>query len=90
METNDIDTSEALGNDVVLFGKANCPACAQAKKYLEEKKINYLYVDVGEENNREMFIKQTGLMSVPAISVGTRIYVGFNRTLYDGIFDGTR
>jgi glutaredoxin len=56
-----------------------------AEKPLEEKNIKFMYVDISNQSNLEMFLK-LGYKSVPILQYGGIELVGFDRTQYEEIF----
>ncbi|MEK9130162.1 MAG: glutaredoxin domain-containing protein, partial [Patescibacteria group bacterium] len=60
------------------------PYCDMAKKYLEEKRIEYVDVDVSKDTDAmaEM-TKKTNQLSIPVIDIDGEIIVGFDRKAID-------
>ena len=73
---------------ILVFGSKLCPDCEPARKYLEEKKVEFLYLDITENlfylkkflkyrDEREEFdgIKKAGQIGIPCIVIndGERI-----------------
>ncbi|MDX1279379.1 glutaredoxin family protein [Oceanihabitans sediminis] len=63
---------------VTLYGATWCPACKVANEWLSENEIDFEYVNISTEENRERFRKETGAASVPVLSVDDKIEIGFN------------
>ncbi|MDD2553174.1 MAG: glutaredoxin domain-containing protein [Desulfotomaculaceae bacterium] len=50
------------------------------KEFLSQKKVKYQELNVAEDKTaREEMIRKTGRMSVPTITVGEQVVVGFNK-----------
>jgi glutaredoxin-like YruB-family protein len=75
-----------IDKKVVVYSTPACPWCKKAKEYLTEKNISYLEYDVAENKDaaREM-IQKSEQMSVPVITIGDEVVVGFNPTLLDSL-----
>ena len=69
---------------IIVYGTTACPYCVLAKKYLDEKKVEYEYVDVSidKERAKEM-IEKSGQMGVPVLEVNGTIIVGFDKAKID-------
>ncbi|MBU2068519.1 glutathione S-transferase N-terminal domain-containing protein, partial [Patescibacteria group bacterium] len=65
-------------NQVKVYGTPTCPYCVALKSYLEEKGIEYKYIDVSvdKEEAQEM-IKKSGQMGVPVSDINGEIVIGF-------------
>ena len=56
--------------EVVVYGKPNCPFCEKAKDILNNKNIEYKYIDISEDEQAYKFIKvDNGFSTVPQIFV---------------------
>lgn len=56
--------------EVVVYGKPNCPFCEKAKDTLNNKNIEYKYIDISEDEQAYKFIKvDNGFSTVPQIFV---------------------
>lgn len=70
---------------VTVYGTATCPWCSKAKGYLEGKKVQFEYVDVGVDRARaEEMMRKSGQMGVPVIEIDGTMIVGFDRKAIDG------
>ena len=69
---------------IIVYGTTACPYCVLAKRYLDEKKVEYEYVDVSidKERAKEM-IEKSGQMGVPVLDVKGKIIVGFDKPRID-------
>ena len=65
-------------NVFVVYGKANCQGCDQAKALLESKGLGYEYVDVMKTPSAQTLFREEGFRSVPQIFLnGEHIEGGF-------------
>ncbi|APC44339.1 ribonucleotide-diphosphate reductase subunit alpha [Pseudoalteromonas phage PH357] len=55
--------------EVVVYGKPNCPYCVKAKGILDNKKVDYTYIDISEDDSAKEFLKEQNLKTVPQIFV---------------------
>lgn len=63
---------------VVIYSKANCIYCSEAKELLEKKQINYKEIELS--NNKDLHLKlanQTGQTTVPYIFINNSFIGGF-------------
>lgn len=65
---------------VMVYSTVTCPHCHMAKKYLDEKNIQYESIDVGADRDAAMaLVERTGQMAVPVIEIGDELIVGFQK-----------
>ena len=65
---------------IKLYSTPTCPYCVTLKKFLEEKKVDFEYIDVSQnEQALKEMIDKSGQMGVPVIDIDGQIIVGFNR-----------
>lgn len=65
---------------VKLFVTPGCPYCYTLKEFLKENKIEFVEVDVTQnEKVKEELIKKSGKMEVPVLEVDGQIVAGFNK-----------
>ena len=65
---------------IKVYSTKSCPYCIMVKDYLSEKKIDFEYIDVGEDQAaaKEM-VEKSGQMGVPVLDINGEIIVGFNK-----------
>ena len=69
-----------MAKHVELFTTPTCPACQQAKKFLDEQGVDYVEYDVAEdEEARNRMVEETGQMVVPITKIDEEYVVGFDR-----------
>lgn len=69
---------------VIVFSTPSCAHCRSAKRYLEQRGISYVEVDVSRDAAaaRDM-LRRTGEQGVPQLEIDGRMVVGFNRVKID-------
>lgn len=74
-----------MAKKVKIYTTSGCPYCQQAKDYLTEKGVPFEVVDVGKDPQalQEMRKISGGGRSVPVISVGDEVIIGFEPELLD-------
>ena len=55
---------------VYVYTKPNCVQCRMVKKYLDNKKIPFVEINIENDENIINFLKGQGISSVPAIFYG--------------------
>lgn len=69
---------------VTVYSTQACPYCHMARDYLEEKKVEFEYIDVGKDREKaKEMIEKSGQMGVPVIVIGEKVIVGFNKPKID-------
>jgi glutaredoxin len=74
---------------VTLYMVPKCSPCDAARFYLKKRGVPYTEVNVSEKNQqaqREM-VKKVGELSVPTITVGSKIMQGYVESLLKGELD---
>lgn len=56
-------------SDIYLFTTSHCPACPAAKKYVEEKGIDVIKLEVDTNPEHMLLANQYGVASVPMFVV---------------------
>ena len=65
---------------VKVYSTKTCPWCHKLKDYLNEKKIKFEDIDVGEDKKAaEEMVKKSGQMGVPVTDINGKIIVGFDK-----------
>ena len=54
-------------NDIVIYGKPNCPWCDMAKELSENNSYTYTYVNIAEDEDARQALKKEGFKTVPQI-----------------------
>jgi len=66
--------------DVKVYSTPSCPWCTKAKQFLEEKGVDFDYIDVTKDPEalKEM-VEKSGQRGVPVLDVKGTIIVGFDK-----------
>jgi glutaredoxin len=83
------EASDAAQNfPVVLYTVPNCSPCDEARTYLKKRRIPFSEKNVGNNPvlQKEMIAK-VGQLSVPTITVGSKVMNGYVRSLLAGELD---
>lgn len=64
---------------IVVYTMTGCPHCAALKAFLTEKGIEFTEKDVAVDDDALAEFRRLGFRGTPAIVVGERSVVGFNR-----------
>ncbi|OQB43948.1 MAG: Glutaredoxin-3 [Parcubacteria group bacterium ADurb.Bin159] len=71
---------------VIIYSTPICPYCHLAKKYLQEKNIDFEEIDVSSDPNaQEMILEKTGELAVPVIEIDGKFIKGFDKLQIDEI-----
>lgn len=69
---------------VKIYTTGHCPYCIMAKKYFEQKKVDFVEINVEQDQAKaNEMIEKSGQMGVPVIDIDGNIIVGFNRAEID-------
>jgi glutaredoxin 3 len=69
-------------NKVTIYTANNCPYCVKAQRILELKKIDFVKIDLtNDETKRAILSSQTGRKTVPQIYIGSE-HIGGCDDLY--------
>lgn len=73
-----------------LYGTASCPQCQGAKKYLEQKQVQFEYIDVRKNPEGMKELESRGLATLPVVMLndGTSYATGFNAKAIDALIKG--
>jgi len=73
---------------VVLYSAPKCASCDTARQYLQKRRVPFTDKNVeGDRKLQEELIKQAGGLSVPTITVGTKVMRGYLESLLEGELD---
>ncbi len=69
---------------IIIYGAEWCAFCHTAKRYLDDKKIDYAYIDVDKEPAKGLeAVDKSGQRGIPVIDIAGDIVVGFDRPKID-------
>ena len=73
-----------MAKEIKIYSLSTWPHCKTAKEYLSQKGIAYEAFDVGKDKEaaKEM-IKVSGARSVPVITIGEEVIIGFDAARID-------
>ncbi len=73
-----------MSEDITVYTSPTCPWCTKVKSYLNDKGVAFQEVDVAaDEFAAQKLFDLTGQMSVPVITKGSDVVVGFNQAQLD-------
>lgn len=74
---------------VTLYMIPKCSPCDEARAYLKKRKVPFTEVNVSEKNpqSQEVMRKKVGDLSVPTITVGSKVMQGYVESLVSGELD---
>lgn len=74
---------------VTLYMIPKCSPCDAARAYLKKRKVPFTEVNVSEKNpqGQEAMRKKVGELSVPTITVGSKVMQGYVESLVSGELD---
>lgn len=69
-----------MAKSVKVYSTPTCPFCIMAKKFLNEKNIEFQNFDVSQDKDKLSEMKEkSGQMGVPVIDIDGKILVGFDK-----------
>ncbi|MBU3940762.1 MAG: glutaredoxin family protein [Nanoarchaeota archaeon] len=69
-----------MAKKIILYSTQSCSYCVMLKNFLEEHKIEFEYIDVGENQAKaKEMVEKSGQMGVPVIEIDGEIIVGFDK-----------
>ena len=75
------------GPVIVLYSATWCGACRKAKRYLDEKGVDYEVRDIDDPRHAAELLRRTGQRAIPVLDVDGRVMTGFNAQRYDALID---
>ena len=74
--------------DIKIYTTPTCPYCLKAKDYFKKKGVQYTEYNVAQDKEalKEM-IRISGGRSVPVISAGEEVLIGFDQARVDKILE---
>ncbi len=75
--------------DIKIYTTESCGYCKKAKEFFKERGLEYEEYNVGDDiEKRHEMIMKSGQLSVPVITIGKEVIVGFDRDKFNKLFDG--
>jgi len=73
---------------VVIYSATKCSSCDSARAYLKNRGVPFTEKNVeGDRKLQDELIKQSGGLSVPTITVGSKVMKGYLESLLEGELD---
>jgi len=73
---------------VKIYSTPTCIYCQTLKQYLQEKNIQFEYIDVSQNKEAmEEMVKKSGQMGVPVVDINGEIVVGFDKEKIDKLLN---
>lgn len=73
-----------MTNNITVYGAEWCGFCHMVRRYLDDKKIEFNYVDVDKDPARAMeAIEKSGQRGIPVVDIDGEIIIGFDRPRID-------
>ncbi len=74
---------------VTMYTLSTCPWCRKTKKFFQDKKIPFEYVDYDLADEKEQdriskdMMKYTGHIAFPFVRIGDEVIIGYNPEKYE-------
>jgi glutaredoxin len=69
---------------IIIYGAEWCAFCHMVMKYLDDKKVEYKYIDVDKDPKAGMeAVEKSGQRGIPIIDMNDEIIIGFDRPKID-------
>jgi alkyl hydroperoxide reductase subunit F len=72
---------------ITLYSTRQCPACRQARAYLQQLGLTFQELDVGSNLRAQKALARLGTRSVPVILIGDSRVDGFDRRRLASLLD---
>ena len=70
--------------NIIIYSTPTCPYCILVKNYLDQKRIEYDYIDVSQDQEKaQEMIQKSGQEGVPVVDIGGEVIVGFDKVAID-------
>ena len=64
-------------NKITVYSKPNCHSCDFAKKYLDNKGVEFEEIDVFEDDKALAMLRDKGFSQMPVVSIDGEFHTGF-------------
>ena len=69
---------------ITIYGAEWCAFCHMVMRYLDDKKIEYKYIDVDEDPAAgQEAVEKSGQRGIPVVDIDGEIIIGFDRPKID-------
>lgn len=66
-------------DQLTLYSAKWCKACQATKKYFKEKNIQYTNIDIELSPDKNIFLKDNNINSIPVITYNNQTIIGFDK-----------
>lgn len=73
---------------MILYTTSNCPACERAKRWLGERKVKFLEVNLEEHDDIARKLAGMGFLSAPVLECDGDYIAGFSPARYARMLAG--
>lgn len=70
-----------------IFTSPYCVGCKLAKKFFEDKKIDYIERDIIKDELAKQELTSLGISSLPVIRYGGKMVIGFQKVELENLID---
>ncbi|MDR1568147.1 MAG: glutaredoxin-like protein NrdH [Streptococcaceae bacterium] len=63
--------------EIKVFSKINCMQCKMVKRFLDDKNIDYLEINVEEQPEMIDYVKSLGFQTLPVVETTNKVFSGF-------------
>lgn len=87
--SNPATAEAAAKSPVTLYMVPKCSSCDSARAYLKKRKVPFSEINVSEKNPQAQqdMVKKFGELSVPTLTVGSKVMQGYVESLLAGELD---
>ena len=64
-------------NKITVYSKPNCYSCEAAKRYLNEKGVEFKEINVFEDDEALAMLRDKGFSQMPVVNVNGEFHTGF-------------
>jgi glutaredoxin-related protein len=77
---------------IIVYGSPLCPGCVEAKEYLTQKAIPFIYQDISNDlgamkrflkirdtSEKYDYTREKGAIGIPTIIVDDEVFIGFEK-----------
>lgn len=73
-----------MSKQITIYGAEWCGFCHMVKRYLDDKKISYNYIDIDKDQKAGLeAINKSGQRGIPVTDIDGEIIIGFDRPKID-------
>ena len=67
--------------DIKVYGKSGCGYCDMTKSWLNDNHVSYEYVNLDDDNLRQLFYQEHAMTTVPQIFIDKKHIGGYNQMM---------